>query len=51
MRVKSPMGVVLGIFCLLCFVTSIVQGKDLFTIALCLFTTVMEFIAGLGGKE
>lgn len=51
MRVKNPMYIVFGIICLLCFIISVIQGRDLFTIVLCSFTTVMEFMAGLGGKK
>ena len=51
MQVKNPMCIVFGIICLLCFIISVIKGRDLFTIVLCLFATTMEFIAGIGGKE
>lgn len=51
MQVKSPMCVVFGIVCSLCFVVCIAQGKDLFTIVFCLFAAVMNFIAGIGGNK
>lgn len=48
MRIKSPMCIVFGVICSVCFIGCIIQGKDLFVIAFCLFSAIIDFIAGLG---
>ena len=47
--IKSPLNFAVGIFCGLCFVVGIVEGRDTFTLCVTALATAVNITIGLVG--
>ena len=47
--IKKPVSFAVGIFCGLCFVINIVNGRDIFTLSVCAIATAVNITIGLVG--
>ena len=47
MRIKKPVNFAVGIFCGLCFVINIVNGRDIFVLLIAAIATAVNIAIGL----
>ena len=47
--IKNPLNFAVGIFCVLCFVINIVNGRDIFTLLVFATATAVNITIGLVG--
>ena len=49
MRIKKPVNFAIGIFCGLCFVINIVNGRDMFVLLITAIAASVKIAIGLSG--
>ena len=49
MRIKKPVNFALGIYCVLCFVINIVNGRDMFVLLITAIAASANIAIGLSG--
>ena len=49
--IKNPVNFAIGIFCGICFVINIVNGRDAFVLLISAFATALNIMIGICGSE